>query len=372
MRVLIFAAPFFPRKSGVGNYVVSLSKKLIEQGHEITVLCFDTENTGKFNENYQGIKVLRVKNKNLLGVYFWPDKKHLSEQLAKLDKKQFDLVITNTRFFHSSVVGMEYARKRNLQWIHVEHGSTLVQTNNPIIWLGSRIFDFTMGKKVLNNADRIVAISGGVEKFVRSISNNYKIIRIANGIETKGKKKPVKKGEVKNILFVGRLIYAKGVQDLIRAFSMLGGDYKLTIVGDGPYRRELEKLVKVFRLEKRVIFMGEKKREEVMKLYPKFDLFVNSSYSEGLPTSVLEAGLSGLPVIATDVGGTSDVIIGKRTGILIKEKDVEGLRKSLKLMIENKKLRERCATELQKKVLKEFSWEETIRKWERELKKIKN
>jgi len=371
MKILIFSAPFFPRKSGVGNYVVSLSKKLIEKGHKITVLCHDTENIGKFKDKHQGMEVYRIKNKDILGVYFWPNKDHLNEQLKKLDKEKFDLIITNTRFFHSSFVGMTYAKKRNIPWIHVEHGSTLVQTDNPIIWLGSRIFDFTFGKKILNNADKIVVISRGAEKFVKYLSSNRKIVRIPNGIEASKKKQNVKiRKKVKDIVFVGRLIYAKGVHDLINAFSMIDDkEIKLTIIGDGPYRNDLENLVKRKGLGVRVVFLGEKKRDDVMKILPEFDLFVNPSYSEGLPTSVLEAGLYGLPVIATDVGGTSDVIVNKKTGLLIKEKDVEGLTKAIEKMVCDKKLREMCARNLQKKVLKEFSWEETIRKWEKEISK---
>lgn len=362
MKILIFASVFHPRKSGVGDYVLRLSKSLSKKGHEVTVFAYDTEETGKYREKIGKVDVFRVRNKRILGVYFWPNKKHLQKQLKELDKKEFDLVITNTRFFHTSIVGKDYSKNRNIPWTHVEHGSTFVQTTNPIIWSGSRMFDLTLGKKILNSADRIVAISSGVEKFVERLSNNKNVVYIPNGIELKDvpKGKPGKK--IKNLVFVGRLISGKGVQDLLKSIVKFK-NLKLTIVGDGPNRKELESLTKELNLSKRVKFVGEKKRKDALQYIAKSDLFINPSYSEGLPTTVLEAGLIGTPVIATDVGGTSDVIENKKTGLLIKEKSVEEIEVAIQYMINNEKKRILFSKRLMKQVKSNFDWENIVQKW---------
>ncbi len=366
MRILIFSAPFFPRKSGVGDYIFRLSKKLIKIGHKVTVFSYDTEKTKRYNEKLNKIKIFRVKNKNIFGVYFWPNKDHLKSQLKKLEQKRFDLVLTNTRFFHSSIVGMRFAKKNKIFWIHVEHGSTFVQTNNPVIWIGSRLFDITMGKKILNNANKIVAISNSAKNFVKKLSSRKKINYIPNGIELTNIPKKKSKKEIKNLIFVGRLIYAKGVQDLIKAFYIIDNkNLKLTIIGNGPYRKKLEGLVKRLNLMERIFFIGEKNKKEVMKILSQSDLFVNPSYSEGLPTSILEAGAVGMPIIATNVGGTKEIIINKRTGLLIKKKDITSLKKSIEFMIKNRNIREKYSTNLNKLIFSTYNWEEIMNEWKR-------
>jgi glycosyltransferase involved in cell wall biosynthesis len=99
----------------------------------------------------------------------------------------------------------------------------------------------------------------------------------------------------------------------------------------------------------------------------KSDLFINPSYSEGLPTSVLEAGAVGLPVIATDVGGTKEVIINGKTGILIKEKDSEKLKEAIEFVINNSKPRVSYAKNLNKLIKNKFDWKKIIKKWEKVL-----
>ena len=370
MKILIFATPFYPRKSGLGNYVLTLSNRLANKGHEITILCYDTENTKKYFEKLGKLNVLRIKTKKILDSYHLANKKHLKKILKKLDKEDFDTIITNTRFFESSIIGMNYSKRRKINWIHIEHGTSFVQTNNPIIWLGSRLFDLTLGRKILNNAKTIVAISRSVKDFVKKISKNKKIIVIPNGIEFK-EFPTIKKREIRNLIFIGRLIYGKGVQDLIESFSQLKDkNTKLTIIGDGPYKKQLEHLTKEKKLQNRIVFLGEKTHEEVLKILSEHDLFINPSYTEGLPTTVLEAGMVGLPVIATNVGGTSEVIKNKESGLLIKSEDRLNLKKAIEFIIKNHKEREKYSKNLQNNIKKSYEWKKIIERWENLLKKI--
>ena len=370
MRILIFATPFYPRKSGLGNYVLALSKQLTKKGHDITILCYDTEKTERYFEKLDKINIFRVKTKTILNAYHIANKKHLRDTLKRLDEKKFDLIMTNTRFFESSLIGMNYAKKRKIKWIHIEHGTSFVQTNNPIIWAGSRLFDLTIGKKILDNAKTIVAISKDVKQFVQKISKNNNIIVIPNGIEFKTSTQHIHKEKIKNIVFVGRIIYGKGIQDLIKSIKNL--DIHLTIIGDGPYLGNLKKLTSTLKIENKITFMGELKREKVNKILPSFDLFINPSYSEGLPTTVLEAGMAGLPVIATDVGGTREIIINRKTGILIKEKNLNDLKKAIIFMINNKKERKKYTKNSKKLIKNNYSWEKIIEKWKKLIKETKD
>ena len=174
-----------------------------------------------------------------------------------------------------------------------------------------------------------------------------------------------KTDEVKRLIFVGRLVYAKGVQDLLVAFSRLERkNLKLMIVGGGSYKSALKNIVDKLEINKSVSFKGELDRIECLKLMSKSDIFINPSYSEGLPTSVLEAGALGMPVIATDVGGTKD-IINPQTGILVSKKDICQLCNAINFMISNKKQRHKYQENITQFIKSNFDWDKIIRKWKK-------
>ena len=110
------------------------------------------------------------------------------------------------------------------------------------------------------------------------------------------------------LITVCRLTGWKGVDGLIRALPELDPDVGLVIVGDGPLLAELTALAEQLGVADRVRFLGTVPRERVASLLLACDLFVLNSTYEGLPHVVLEAAAAGLPVIATDAGGTREVV----------------------------------------------------------------
>lgn len=88
-----------------------------------------------------------------------------------------------------------------------------------------------------------------------------------------------------------------------------------------------------------ILFLGEKSQEQIVEILSITDIFVNPSYSEGLPTSVMEAAGIGLPIVATDVGGTRQIIEARKTGLLVACGDVDRLRQSICELIRDKNLR---------------------------------
>lgn len=119
-----------------------------------------------------------------------------------------------------------------------------------------------------------------------------------------------------NVLFVSRLIEGKGLQFILpelrdvdtRVRQKSGKGVKVTVVGDGPYRGQLEKLVRENNLEQYVSFEGKKNKSEVKEFYQKADLFILPSLSEGMPNVVLEAMASGLPILMTPCEGSIELV----------------------------------------------------------------
>ena len=138
---------------------------------------------------------------------------------------------------------------------------------------------------------------------------------IYRGLDFPEMRRKEKKTDQVSLGFVGRLVKLKGVDLLISAFADLvveNPHLTLQIVGDGEERNSLEKLVKNLGLEGMVQFLGFQDKEEIQhSLLPSWDIFVNPSLQEGLPTTVIEALFAQCITVATDVGGTREIADGE-------------------------------------------------------------
>jgi teichuronic acid biosynthesis glycosyltransferase TuaC len=122
-----------------------------------------------------------------------------------------------------------------------------------------------------------------------------------------------------HVLFVGRFVHLKGIQDLIQALARLKKRSKavrLVCIGHGPMERELHELAGRIGVSDCVLFTGPKENQEIGQWLGAADLLCLPSYSEGSPSVILEALSSGRPVVASAVGGIPD-LIDDRCGILV-------------------------------------------------------
>ena len=116
---------------------------------------------------------------------------------------------------------------------------------------------------------------------------------------------------------------------------------KFVLVGDGVLRKKLEKLVSEYKLGQEVILTGW--RDDIQLILSSLDVFVLTSRWEGLPVVVLEAMAAGLPVVATNTGGVSEIISEGRTGYLVDPDDVKSMSKRVVELLENVQLRNEIA-----------------------------
>ena len=135
------------------------------------------------------------------------------------------------------------------------------------------------------------------------------------------------------LLFVGNLVNQKGVKYLLEAKKQLESDAELLIVGDGPLKEELELQAKDI---SGVIFLGA--RRDVERIIPSADLLILPSISEGFPITLLESLASGVPVVATRVGGVRD-IVKKEIGLVVEPADPKALSEAIDTLLKNNKLR---------------------------------
>jgi glycosyltransferase involved in cell wall biosynthesis len=142
------------------------------------------------------------------------------------------------------------------------------------------------------------------------------------------------------VLSVGRLKAPKDFWTLVRALASLpSGRCRLRIAGDGPERAALSEEIHRLQLDGAVELLGN--RDDIGELLREAQLFVLSSRSEGLPMSVLEAMASGVPVVASSVGGIPELVIDEETGLLVEPGDPQALAKAIAQMLDDRELRHR-------------------------------
>lgn len=172
------------------------------------------------------------------------------------------------------------------------------------------------------------------------------------------------------VLFVGRLVRRKGLDDLIAAFAVLVPSHHnlaLDIVGEGPERARLESLVKRTGLADRVTFYGALTGRPLLERYRACEIFAMTPTTtrrdvEGFGTVFLEAGWFAKPSLATDSGGVPEAVINESTGLVVQEGDVGQIRVALGRLLDEPGLGRRLGDNARARVLREFTWENTAGK----------
>lgn len=163
------------------------------------------------------------------------------------------------------------------------------------------------------------------------------------------------------VIFVGRLVEKKGLEYLLQAIA--GIDCNLKIIGDGPLRESLQASAPA-----NAEFLGQQPKNIVMQTIAESELMVipsvvaKSGDREGLPVTLMEAAANKTAVIATDMSGINDVIIDGESGLLVAEKDVQGLKDAIQKVLRDKKLRTKLAEKLHSKA-KDFDIEVVSQKY---------
>lgn len=224
--------------------------------------------------------------------------------------------------------------------------------------------------RCLKRARQVTVVSQHLKSKVQELVSGINPSIIPMGVDTSkfGKQYYVSnyfgQGDKKVVLFVGRLAEKKGVTYLIEAMKSI--DALLVIVGDGPLRNDLQK--QAAEIRDKVIFLGAKTHEELKVIYASADVFVAPSVTakdgdqEGFGLVMLEAMASGLPVIANNSGGISQLIINEVNGLLCKEKCVQELAVKIKCLLNDNDLKCKISNNI-KKMIREYDYEMIAKKY---------
>lgn len=368
MHILVFSPFYPPHIGGLESHSDEFNKYLSQK--EIKIHVFTPrlpEDAPETETRRNGVSIIRFPAFEPIHNYpvprFW--RADFWRQWNSIFKEDYDIVISRTRFFFPSLMALRYARKQKLPLLHIEHGSDFAKFNGQIKTRLGELYDRTFGQLILRYADHIIGNSQASADFVKRLSGRTDcqvIYRGANierieGIEPRSDLRE-KYADKTIIAFIGRLIDGKGVRDLIAAVARLERNGILSfIIGSGPEEESLKKLVSKYQLDSQVIFFGNLPFLESIAVLKPADIVVNPSYTEGLPTAVTEAALCQKAIIATDVGGTREIISGNNDGYLTQPKNIEQLKDKLSDLIDHPEKRLVFGQNAYQAVKSKFSWD---------------
>jgi len=273
-----------------------------------------------------------------------------------------DVVHTrNAEAFFYGFLGAKLARVPAL--IHSEHGRVL--PDSPRRMTVQRWFlSFTDGAFAVSDRLRrdLVHHLRVPERRFEVIYNGVDEGRIANADRSRARQSlGATDGEIV-IGSVGRLVPVKNYALLLRGFSRVAGPVRLVLIGEGPERASLEALAATTGIAARTHLLGH--REDVAELLVGLDIFVLPSFSEGMSNTVLEAMAAGVPIVASNVGGNSEIIQDGLSGLLFESENEPELTDRLVRLIGDPELRAQLGRAGQERVMREFSMGAMIRKYE--------
>jgi glycosyltransferase involved in cell wall biosynthesis len=360
MNVLIVTGIFPPDIGGPATYVPAMSSELVKRGHKVTVVTLS--DARDHDDRSYSFRVLRIRRS-----IFRPWRFVLTVAAILREGRHVQVLYVNGLYLEA-VVANFLLRKPMVQKI-VGDWAWERSTNKG--WIKDNFEEFQKRKygakgellKTLRNfcarrADTVIVPSrflaravanwGVPEKKIAVIYNSVEPVSPSpfegEGLSSFGELRPVSIPLATGIkvVTVGRLVPWKQIDHLIEAVSECE-DAGLVIVGDGPERGRLEAIVLENQLTDRVYFAGQTSKEETLALMAACDLFVLNSTYEGFPHVVLEAMGAGLPVIATAVGGTPELVRNGENGLLIAPNGNGALAKTLMLLVTSSETRQRLA-----------------------------
>jgi len=221
---------------------------------------------------------------------------------------------------------------------------------------------------IINNSDTIISPAHCLLSYIRS---NYrkKVKIIPHGVDIRRfnvknennyrKKLGMKKEEIL-VLSVQRLVLKKGIKYLLYAMSMVvkeDPNVKLVIIGEGPEKPQLIKLIKKMKITKNVKIAGFVGSEVLPKYYSACDIFVLHSLYEQFGIVLLEAMACGKPVVSTKVGAIPEIVENGKTGFLVDLKNPKQLSEAILKLASDENLRNKLGKEGRKKVEKKYDWD---------------
>ena len=332
-----------------------LSKEFAKRGHEVYIIrrWYD----GPKEEEIKGIKVINVASPSIhlstIGdaIIHLIFSKYAAKEIKRIKPDILNIMGKYSAYsvckLHIPTVHIAHIKPQDLQPSNRTFLRGILDSHHPTKLLELRIY---------SNSDAIVALNEEQRQYF--CNRGFKAVFLPNGIEIE--RYTPNYSDVGYIFFGGRLLKSKGLQYLIKAYSMLNSEirdkFELVIGGFGPEKENLERLASECGIKNRVNFIPWLSNLDFIRKVSGCTVYVLPSFSEGLPVVLLEAMALGKPVVASNIPGIQDVITHGKDGFLFEAGNVSQLKEYLELLLEDEDLRRRIGKNARKTVEEKYTF----------------
>ena len=363
-KILLITNDLGPRAGGIESFILGLLKRL-PQGSVIVYTSSQpkSESFDKDLLDKYGVIIIRDRSKILLPT------PRITRRAVKL-MNQFDAKLIWFGAAAPLALMAAHLRKNGAdRIIALTHG-------HEVWWAKLPIFRQLLSK-ISKDVDVLTYLGEYTKNAIKKVvSDQSKLIKIAPGIDvdhfqpSEKSNDLIHKLNISNrpvIVSVGRLVHRKGQDKLIVAMSQVIKDFPtavLLLVGEGPIKYMLQKLVQHHSLEKNVIFAGRVQLDELPRYIQLGQIFAMPARDrffglevEGLGIVYLEASACALPVIVGNSGGAPDAVISEKTGLIVDGTSPDQIANSIKSLLQQPELAKRYGAAGREWVVNEWRWE---------------
>lgn len=313
---------------GASVHVLDLANYAIQQGHEVTIIV---GGKGIFNQKANEKEINCISSRRLVRAIH-----PINDFLAFFELKKLIVSIApDVVHLHSTkagVIGRLVARSLGIPAIFTAHGWAFtegVSSFHAKLYKQVERFMSRLSSKIItvSTYDKYLAVENNVasEELIETVHNGVPIIE-CNFVK--------RQHDACSLIMVARFDQPKNHKDLITALLQISHlSWQLELVGSGPLLSEVKNYTNQLGLEHRVTFSGE--CHDVANRISQADIFLLISNWEGLPLTIIEAMRARLPVIVSNVGGVSELVIDNETGVLVDRGDINTIASTLSDLIQS-------------------------------------
>lgn len=389
---ILIVSDFYPTKQKPyhGSFIDRWARQLVDNRCEVDIFTIKSITPATYIRSWQDISDFYRTSKNFS--YYWNGLKVTGFRLhlpfpgndisksmpilmyrsatplldAMFSENAYDLIYLSGNGGPFAYAISQYARTRKIPYIASAIGKHIVRCfNKPESYAHKR------EKEILLHSKLVVCVSHDMDIKVRKMTNErIPTLTFYYGVDANRLRfDPELRKEVRSkldlndnnpaIVFVGFQKKHKGIYELIQSFRDISYIYplaRLILVGEIIEPRRIKRAIAANGLTSKVILTGGVPYEDILGYLNAADVFAFPSWEEGLPNAVMEACACELPIVASNVGGIPEMIQHEKNGLLISPRDVSGLTKNIKRLLEFPDKARELGVAAREKILKDFDY----------------
>lgn len=367
MTICFFSAQYLPTPGGVERYTWNMARRAVRAGHRAVVVTSTLPGLPDHETDADGIEIIRlpvwpVMNGRFPVLKF--GRRHRAAVRALFDHP-IDLCVIQTRMYTQSVWAAFAASKRHIPTVVIDHSTGYMPMGGGVLGLAGRMYEHLACTLIKSTKPTFYGVSLASCRWLatfgirpegtmpNAIDPEALAAELAQPCSGGLSRKDLCPNGEKLVVFVGRMIPEKGIQELIDAVRGLSG-VVLAAAGDGPL---LPQLRQQYGDTPGIRLTGPLDHGDIVRLLGQADCYcLPTRYAEGLPTTLLEAAGCGCPILCTPTAGTEELLPGD-SAVFLPDTTPEAIRTGLQKILDHPDAAHDRAVRARENTLVHFTWD---------------